>query len=347
MSRTRIIVIIAAALVVTALFAKNAVQKGGAQEQEAYKRIVPVSGFVLEAAPFKRTISESGTLEGRRESIIAAETGGQVERIYVEVGDHVKTGQALLKLDDRLLELEAERALVAFDKAKLDFERVEKLKAEGSISQSEYEGARLALKGAEVQYEYARKMHEDATVRAPFSGTIARKMTEIGQMIERGMPAFHVVDNEQLKLNLAVSESQVADVAVGAPVTVFVEALHDSFPATVNAVGERATSGARTFPVEVTVDAHDGLKAGMFARARIFAGVDSASLVVPRAATLPDVGRTVVFVARGDKADKRIINILGTSGDHLAVAGVAAGDTIIVTGNQLLSQGTLLSLSLQ
>ena len=347
MSKTRIITLSAAVLIVTALFANNAIQSNAEPAQDAYKRIVPVSGFVLAPAPFVQTIMETGTLTGRRESVLSAEVGGQVERILVDVGDNVRAGQPLMQLDDRILELESERALVALEKARLDFDRVEKLEHEGSISQSDYEGARLNLKGAEVQYEFAKKTYEDATVRAPFAGTIARKMTEIGQMVDRGQPVLYIVDNEQLKLELAVDESRIASIQVGAPVVIFVEALNDSFPAEVSAVGARATNGSRTFPVEVKLAAADGIKAGMFARAFVFAGVDSTSLLVPRAATLPDVGRTVVFLARGDKAEKRAVTVLGMSGDQVAVDGVAAGDTVIVTGNQLLSQGSHLALSLK
>ncbi|MBK6765662.1 MAG: efflux RND transporter periplasmic adaptor subunit [bacterium] len=322
MSKTRTTAILAVSVLVIALIAGKVInQARGDVAQDAYTGIIPVSGFVLRPAPFTKSIQESGTLKGKRESVLAAEIGGQIEQIYVEVGDYVKQGQALLRLDDELLKLEAERALIAYDKARLDFDRVEKLYQERSISDSDYEGVRLALKAAEVQQRYAKKTFEDATTRAPFSGTIAARMTEVGQMLDRGQPVFQLVDTEKLKLPIAVTESEIHEVAVGASAKVFVEALADTFPAEVTAVGPRAMQGARTFPVEITLDAADGLKSGMFARAVIFAGVDSASLLVPRAATLPDVGRTVVFTVQDGKANKVPVKILGMSEDLISVTG--------------------------
>lgn len=348
MSRTRIITLSVAAIIIAVIVSNKFLNEAhGDVAEDAYSALIPVSGFILETQPFATIIEESGTLEGRHEAILSAETGGQIEQILVEVGDVVRKGQPLLRLDDAILELESERALIAFDKAKLDFDRVEKLYNEKSISQSDYEGAKLSKKAAEVQYHYAKKMFEDATIVAPFSGTITAKLTEVGQMIDRGQPALQIVDVEQLKLQVSVGETDVHRLAPGAPATVFVQALNDSFPAQVTSVGSRALQGARTFPVELTLDAAEGLKSGMFARAYIFAGVDSSSLVVPRAATLPDVGRTVVFRAKNGKADKVSVRVRGMAGDQVSVEGIAAGDTIIVTGNQLLSQGSELTLSLK
>lgn len=347
MSRTRKITFAAAALLLIGLTTGKLLnQAKGDVAQNAYSSVIPVSGYVLELKPFVRTIEEAGTVQGQREAILSAETGGQIERIYVEVGDIVKAGAPLLKLDDAILGIEADRASIAYDKAQLDFGRIEKLYNESSISESDFEGAKLNLKAAEVQYRFARKSHEDATIRAPFGGTISAKLTEVGQMIDRGQPAFQIVDMETLKLKVAVPESDVSRVLPGATATVFVEALNDSIPAIVSTVGSRAMQGARTFPVELTFEAVDGLKSGMFARAFIFAGVDSSSILVPRAATLPDVGRTIVYVAKGNKAAKKIVKSTGMSGDQIAVQGIAEGDTLIVTGNQLLSQGTEIALTL-
>lgn len=348
MSKIRVITLSSAAVLLIALIAGKLInQAHGDTTQNAYIGVIPVSGFILETAPFIHHIEESGTLMGRRESILSAESGGQIEQIFVEVGDDVRQGQALLKLDDELLELESERATIAYEKAKLDFERVEKLYNEKSISESDYEGARLNLKGMEVQQRFAKKTYEDATIRAPYAGTISARMTEVGQMIDRGQPVFQIVDMQKLKLPISVPESEIKNISVGATAIIYVEALNDSFPAEITSVGSRAQQGARTFPVELSLDAANGLKSGMFARARIFAGVDSSSLLIPRAATLPDVGRTVVFVSKNGKAVKVPVKVLGMSDDRFAIQGLAAGDTVIVTGNQLLSQGSDLSLTLQ
>lgn len=315
--------------------------------QDAYSGIVSVSGFVAAAEPFTRHIEESGTLSGNKESTIAAETGGRVLKIFVDVGDVVKTGDPLVQLDDELYRLESERAKVAYDKAKMDLDRLEQLYADKSVSESDIEGARLAAKGAEVQYRMALKTYNDATIRAPFSGTVAAKLTEVGQMIERSMPIVQLVDIATLKLVVSVSEADIRYVRPGAEATVIVESVADTIRGKVAAVSSRAATGSRTFPVEIKLAGKPNLRSGMFARAIIATSTIENTLLLPRAAVLPDAGNLIVFLAHRGIAQKTPVRVIGNSGDLLAVEGISAGDTVLTTGNQALSHGSQITLTLQ
>jgi len=314
--------------------------------QDSFTGIVTVSGFVAEAQPFSRNLEESGTLAGNKEATIAAETGGRVTDVRVEVGDYVRLGDPLVRLDDELYRLESERAKVAYDKAKMDLDRLEKLYQDKSISDSEVEGARLAAKGAEVTYRLALKTYNDATVRAPFNGTVAAKFTEVGQTVERGMPVVQLVDLSSLKLTVSVSETDIKYLAPGAMATIIMDAVGDTVPGKVSAIGSRATTGARTFPVELKLAGAKNLRSGMFARAVISGATTENALLLPRAAVLPDAGNTIVFLARGGTARKRVVDVIGSIGDRVAVEGIEAGDTVLTTGNQMLSHGSQIALTL-
>ena len=111
-------------------------------------------------------------------------------------------------------------------------------------------------------------------------------------------------------------------------------------------VGSKAASGARTFPVEVRIDGEEGLKSGMFARANIQAGQIENAIVLPRVCVLPDAGRSIVFVSRDKMDDKAVVQVLGQVGDRVAVVGVAPGDVVVTTGNQLLVRGTALDVTI-
>lgn len=308
--------------------------------------VVTVSGLVVEPEPFVRRIEETGVLSGNKEATIAAETGGRVLEVKVDVGDVVRVRQPLVRLDDELYSLEADRAKIAYDKAKMDLERAEKLYTEKSISDADIENARLGAKGAEVQYRMALKTYNDATIRAPFSGTVSAKMTEVGQMVERGMPVVQLVDVGSLKLTVQVSEADLKSVSIGFPATVIVEAVGDTTQGRVMTIGSRATTGSRTFPVEIRVPGDRQLRSGMFARAIIASPAQSNGILLPREAILPDAGRLVVFRARGNTADKAVVRVIANSGDRVAVEGVLQGDTVITTGNQALAQGTQIVLTM-
>jgi len=313
---------------------------------DPHTAVVTVTGMIAQPEPFTRRIEETGVLSGNKEATVAAETGGRVLEVKVDVGDVVHQGQPLVRLDDELYSLESDRAKVAYDKAKMDLDRAEKLYLEKSISDADIENARLGAKGAEVQYRMALKTYNDATIRAPFSGTVAAKMTEVGQMVERGMAIAQLVDVGSLKLTVQVSEADLKYISIGAPATVIVEAVGDTTSGKVTTIGSRATSGSRTFPVEIRVPGDKMLRSGMFSRAIIGTEALTNGILLPREAILPDAGRVIVYRARGNTADKAVVQVIANSGDRVAVEGVLAGDTVITTGNQTLTQGTPISLAL-
>jgi membrane fusion protein, multidrug efflux system len=337
----------AVVILVAGIIVSRMVRQGKANSlQDAYTGITTVQGFVATPETFTRYISETGTLTGNHESMIAAQTGGQVIQMLAEVGDAVRKGEPLVRLDDELYQLESERAKIAYDKAKMDLDRLERLYAEKSLSESDIENARLGVKGAEVAYRMALKTYNDATIRAPFSGTVAARLTEVGQMAERGMPVVQLVDVSSLKLTVQISENEVKFLTLGAPATVIVEALGDTVLGKVTTIGSRAVPGSRTFPVELQMAGNDSLRSGMFARAIIALAPTPGAILLPRAAILPDMGRSVVYLARGNAAQKVILRLLGNSGDRVAVEGLSAGDTVITVGNQSLSQGSKINLVL-
>jgi membrane fusion protein (multidrug efflux system) len=348
MNKSRIFLYGGIILIIVIMVVARAQRQGkNANLTDPHSDVVTVSALIAQPEPFTRRIEESGVLSGNKEATIAAETGGQVTEVNVDVGDVVQKGQPLVRLDDELLKLESDRAKIAYDKAKMDLERSEKLYKENNISDADIENARLGAKSAEVQYRMALKTYNDATIRAPFCGTVAAKKTEVGQMLERGTPAVQLVDVSSLKLIVQVSEGDLSSVEMGAQATVIVDAVGDTTQGKVVSIGSRAETGSRTFPVEIRVPGDTKLRSGMFARAIIASRKSEDGLLLPRAALLPDAGRTILFRAHQGTAEKVPVRVIGSQGDRVAVDGIAKGDTIVTTGNQALAQGTLINLTLE
>lgn len=348
MTKTKIITFSVIAIAVTVLLVNQIMHRTLANTNKTVANDTTlVRGFVAQLEPYIRRTEGSGTLMGDKESLVAAETGGRVMEIRVEVGDIVRAGQPLVRLDDELYRLESERAKIAYDKANMDFKRMEKLYQEKSVSETDFEGAKLMQKGAEVQYEMARKTYCDATICAPFTGTVAAKMTEVGQMAERGMPVVHLVDISTLKLTMEVSEQDIRHIRAGDAAQLYIEALEDTVQGKVTAVGSRAANGTRAFPVDIQIKGDGRIRSGMFARAFVVASNPEEGVLLPRSAVLPDMGLTIVFRAKNGIAEKMVVGILGLSGEKVVVSGLMAGDSVITTGNQALAHGSKINLLLE
>ncbi|MFQ5599390.1 MAG: biotin/lipoyl-binding protein, partial [Candidatus Krumholzibacteriia bacterium] len=85
---------------------------------DTYAKIINVEVAHLVPTPFEEYIRLTGTVQAEKDVVLSAEETGRIERFYVEKGDHVRRGQPLVKIDDRILqamsaEAEAESALRA------------------------------------------------------------------------------------------------------------------------------------------------------------------------------------------------------------------------------------------
>lgn len=141
-----------------------------------------------------------------------------VKGIHVEIGDRVKAGQLLATLEDDEAKLQVEATAAAADEAKANFERIEELHQREVVSPSEYETALSKKRRAEAAFKRARLDLSRTRVRAPFSGVVARRYIQVGQLVEDGAPLFRVTAVAPLRARLLVPEGQAAFFRPKAPV---------------------------------------------------------------------------------------------------------------------------------
>ena len=137
---------------------------GRGDTQNQYEKLLP-EVEVVEIKP--GTISHieylTGDIKPIKEAYLSPDVAGKIERIYVDIGDRVKAGQLLVKLDTRNAELAVEQAQAAlhvaqanFDDARRNWERMKSLYKEGAVSTQQYEKVSLAYKSAKAQLEQAK-----------------------------------------------------------------------------------------------------------------------------------------------------------------------------------------------
>ena len=166
-------------------------------------------------------------------------------------------------------------------------------------------------------------------VRAAFDGTVIDKHIAPGEAVDRNEPAFIIADLSTVWVTISVYQSALADVRIGQPVVI--QASHGSLEATgrvayISPVVDQAT---RTASARVVLPNPDGAwRPGVFVTATIFDPA-AAAVVVPRRAVQTLNGRSVVFVADGDRFAAREV-VLGRSGRTKVeiVSGIAPGDRV-------------------
>jgi membrane fusion protein (multidrug efflux system) len=236
--------------------------------------------------------------------------------------------------------------------AQAEFDRIEKLLAERVVSQSEYDQRKTAVEaarqqfesaknGAEQQYQalqaararvtLARKAANDTVVRAPFTGLVVQRMVSAGDYVTKGMKVAQVVRITPLRVELTVPEQFVAEVAVGQPVSLAVDAYAGrAFQGKVRYVSPSLRADQRALTVEAVVPNENGeLKPGMFATALIQQATQTPAVLVPSTAVRVLSGTSRVFVVNGDRVEERIVTTGQTLDPLIEItSGVKRGERV-------------------
>ena len=276
-----------------------------------------------------------GTIEANNDVPIVAEVPGKVTKVLAEVGDYKKAGETLIQIDDVLQEATFKTAEVNYHKAQKDYERYQSLYQEKSATDSQLEGAKLALQSAEAQYVTTKRAYEDTKIKTPISGVVTARNVDIGNYVQNHSVVAEVIDIATLKVKINVAEQDVFNLKVGDKVQIKTDVYPGvNFEGKIKTISDKGDA-AHTYPVEVDMlnSKSHPLKAGMFAHVIFKTESNKEEIIIPRDALLGSVKDAQVFVAEDGKAVLRNPVIGKTSNNDLEVlSGLKKGDLVIVSG---------------
>ena len=277
----------------------------------------------------------TATVESDVKNNIAPNTPYRIEKIYVEVGDHVRKGQVLVQLDAsnlRQLKLQIENM-------KVEFNRTSQLFSVGGASQAEYDNAKTQLDVLSTQYA---QLVQNTQLTAPISGVVTARNYDNGDMYA-GTPILTVEQLNPVKLIINVSEVYYKSVSVGQPVEVALDAYEgDVFAGKVSIVYPTVDKITHTFPVEVTVaNSSQKVRPGMFARATIsFDEIER--VMVPDMAIVKQVGAgdRYVYTYKDGKVRYDKVELGKHMGEQYEVkSGIEPGAQVVIAGMSRLANG--------
>lgn len=312
----------------------------------------------VEVAPVTRravAASYTGTapLEARGESQVIARTSGVALQVLAELGQQVRAGEPLLKLDPDRARLAVAQAEAEMRKLESNFRRSEQLARQQMVSANDVDQLRYDLENIRAQYHLAKLELSYTTVTAPISGVIAQVSIKPGNFVQINTPIMRIVDTSRLEATLNVPERELATMQVGLPVSLQADALPGrNFTGTIDRVAPVVDSGSGTFRVVAAFDAgstdQDGqqqagqLQPGMFGRISIGYDRRADALVVPRAALLEGEGDAAVFRVREGKVVRVPVQLGYLDGQWAEIrGGLEPGDRVVVAGKTALRDGSM------
>ena len=319
-----------------------------------------------ELRPMERAVQVVGALSAHEEATVSAQVSGQIEKSLVDLGDRVKAGQELVLIDTTSYEAlvrqsaaNLARATAAAANAERSLKRVQDLQKENIASTSELDAAvseagktQADVKAADAADAIARLNLERSHVRAAFDGAIAARIASTGDYVGIGAPIVRLVKTDPLRLRLEVPERDSAVVRVGQPVQVTVEGDTNVFAGRIARIAPAIREADRMLPVEADVPNPGGLRAGLFARARIVVNEREPGVTVPDHALITFAGLEKVVVVKEGKALEKTVATGRRGPDWVEIiSGLAAGDAVVLepaglrTGQAVTVEGATSGLS--
>lgn len=307
------------------------------------ERSLPVRAYTVARRTLEREVLVAGTVEPLRSIALAARTDGVVERVLVEAGDRVRSGQLLAAIDVREQRAELARAEAALTEARTNFQRLDALRDRDFVDQASVVRAKAALDVAETDVNLWKTRIAFGRIEASIDGVVIERRIEPGAAVARHAAAFELADLDQLVLRLGVSELDAAGITVGAEVSVAVDALPETpVEARVRRVFPAADRSSRLVTVELALPGAyaAGLRPGFLARARFQIDRRREVIAVPAAAVAATAEPYVLSIEADQRLSRRPVRLGIVQGEwREIVEGLAEGEQIIATSPLDLSPG--------
>lgn len=353
------------------MFRDNAIEQFFANMPVA---TITVAAETVEPTDWTPVIEALGTVAAAQGVDLTVEANGIVKELLFTSNQKIKAGDILIQLDDAVqrADLEAGKTKAALDKTTLD--RAAELQKRGVGSEVTLDQARAAASASESEVAKLQAVLDQKQLRAPFSGTIGIPRVDVGQYLSPGDIVATIQDLETMRADFAVPEQQLNLLKIGGPVRFGVTADDMPFTGTIKGIEPKVDPTSRMVTVRAEVTNPEGrLSPGQFVQVEVVLPKENAVLAVAQTALIASLYGDYVYVvkpAAKQEEDAKPAQADAASADPASAAdaqpamvatqvfvkpgrrsgarieileGISAGDQIVTSGQNRLSNGTPVS----
>ncbi len=318
--------------------------KAAKNDQE---ELFTVKASQLAAQSYIKQITVRGRTEALRTVELKAETEGRVSATPLEKGQRIKEGALICQLEpnDKEASLAEARALV--QQRQLEYDAAVELAAKGHRSETQAAGSKALLDAALAQARRAEVELARTSIRAPFDGLIEDRPAEVGDLLLKGNVCAKMVFEDPFLVIGEVSENEVSFIEPGQPATA---KLVDGkvLNGKIRFVATTARPETRTFRVEIEVpNPEHTLRDGITAEIKIPLSNIFAHFIPSSAMVLDDDGRVGIRAVENGHVRFFPIEIIGDDFNGLWVSGLPSRFSLITVGQDFVSEGQEVAVSLE
>lgn len=336
---------------------------------EEYSNDIEISGNVKPAQLIKQGFKVAGVVENvyvkEGDNISEGQTLMSLKTHDYELG--VMAAQAQYESLDMQLKSKIDSS-VNQAKANLDFvktqlDRVRRLHEKGAVATKTVEELEVALVVAENKYqeaidaretsiaqlrqaeaalELAQSQLNDTVLKSPITGTVVKQISEIGETMAPGYPAFVLGRLDTLEVEIGAPDNLIDHIKKGEKVNLFIYGINKEIEGVISNIDTAADPETRTFGVKIDIENPDGdIKPGMIANV-VIAMEKISSIMVPIDTVTDDAEGSFVFVydEETETVSKRQVEVGEVHEDRIQIIdGLKDGELVVINGQYGLLDG--------
>ena len=323
--------------------------------EQAPSRTVPVVVDVAKLRELAPMAEFSGNVISANNARLSTEVEGRLKWI-ADVGDRVKKGDILAKLDDIFLQQEYQEELATIESEKAKFtlnqkqvKRFQKLIQQNNVSEdmldtaiSERDISRNAILAAQARASQINERIQRSSIRAPFDGVITEVLLEVGEWVKDGTNAVRLIDTEELEIVVRVPQKIYPLITQGQRLAI--KNFMGNFHASVDTIVPVGTTTARLF--ELRLKPETTPPPGTLVRVVIPTSQAREVVSIHRDALVIRRGSLSVFKVSEDNISQKVmVNVGIGDGDYIEVIGdIAANDRVVTRGGERLRPGVTVTI---
>ena len=345
---------------------------GGGKSVRPSRPPVAVEVDSVSYGPIREARELTGTVYPQYQYIVAPKVSGRILQIRKRIGDPVRTGELVARIDDAeyqqaVFEAEANLKIAQaslaesesqFELAGQEKERAEQLQAKGIASPAELDAAvtnfaaqksRYAL--AQAQVEQREAALKSARIRLGYTrltaskpGFIGERFVDEGALLAPNSAVASVVGIDSVIVRTTVIERDYSQMRIGQEATVTVDAFQTQrFPGIVSRIAPMLQEASRVAQIEVEVR-NDSLllKPGMFARVEVITDEKDSTQIVPAVAVVRRNGESVIFIVDPGEAIAHPVSAQTgiVTPERVEILSPVLRGLVVTLGQHLLDEGS-------
>jgi membrane fusion protein, multidrug efflux system len=300
-----------------------------------------VEALLIRPQVLDNQIFTTGTLLANEEVQLRPEISGRITGVFFKEGSRIAKGAQMLKIDDRELQAQLRRKELEEKLASDEESRERSLHDIKAISQEEYDKTLNTLRLIQADKEVIESQISKTEIRAPFNGVVGLRYVSEGGYVSPNMLAATMQELDPMKVEFSVPEKYAKQIKSGIEILVRAGDSDDDHKGVIYALETKIDPDTRTIKARGKIpNAQGTLIPGSFAKVEITLDEIPNAIVIPSGAVIPELNGEKVFLCVNGKAKPVSIKTgIRTEKSVQIVDGLAANDTLIVTGLLQLASG--------